>query len=190
VSRYLDIQAQGVVEWLTRPATSAEQLVFAGLAQVPHSVPLETAVLAKRFGLEIQDFARVLFELNRRKSIVLTQEEQDHSVQFDFDFAALSADLNALSCGQPQLMLVTSEGLCIAQQGLSDEECTRHAADCQGLPESGWPVVMPLHLGQESLWLCSKTPIDTSGDALLRLVRRFLGLATPLRANTRAPSVH
>lgn len=177
MNRYLEVQAQGLLEWLGSPPHSPAQKVFAGLLRLPHSAPLVPARLADQFGLALPDFSRALFELNRSKSLQVTEQPSDHASDFLYDFALLRTDLQSLAEGTPELMLASVDGLCLAQAGLSEEDCLREAARCHEGPGAGFPLVAPLHLGTSVLRLCSRTGIDAASPSLLRLARRLIGLS-------------
>lgn len=178
MNRYLEIRAPGIVDWLSRPPDSPAQQVFWGLLQLPCSVPLVPAQLAERFGMNLPDLSRALFELNRRNSLLVTHEAVDHAPEFDHDFALLCEDLRSLAEETPRLMLATADGLCLAQHGLPKEVCTQQAAICHQGPNQEFPCVIPLHLGSRTVRLCSPQPIPASSAALLRLARRLIGLLT------------
>lgn len=179
MNRYLDVQAQGVLEWLGSPPVSPAQKVFVGLLRLPHSAPLVPARLAEQFGLALPDFSRALFELNRRKSLLVTEKVCDHSGDFHYDFTLLCADLRGLATGSPELLLASADGLCVAQQGLSEDDCTAQAARCHQGHGNGFALVAPLHLGTTVLRLCSRVAIDGASPALLRLARRLASLHLP-----------
>lgn len=176
MTRYLELQEQGVPAWLDQPPTSPAQRVFSGLLHLRRSAPLVAATLAEQFGMGLEDFSRALFELNRSRSLRVTDEAHDHSAQFDADFALLCEDLRELGADQPGLMLATADGLCLAQHGLSEERCSRQAALCHRGPSPEFPCVMPLHVSGRTIRLCSTRDIDPSSAALLRLARRLIGL--------------
>jgi hypothetical protein len=176
VTRYLEIQVQGVLAWLGPPSSSPAQRVFSGLLRLPRSAPLVAATLAEQFGMDLEDFSRALFELNRSRSLRVSDEAHDHSAQFHADFALLLEDLRDLGADRPELMLATTDGLCLARQGLSDEICLRQAAICHRGPSPEFPCVIPLHVSSRTIHLCSTQDIDASSDALLRLTRRLIGL--------------
>ncbi|KRI01028.1 hypothetical protein [Curvibacter sp. PAE-UM] len=180
MSRYLEVQAQGLLEWLGRPPTSPAQKVFSGLLRLPHSVALIPARLADQFGLELPDLSRALFELNRRQSLLVTDRACDHAGDFRYEFDLICEDLRSLAPGSPELMLAGTDGLCLAQQGLSEDTCLHQAARCHDGADAGFALVAPLHLGATVLHLCSRTRIDADSPALLRLVRRLVSL--PLHA--------
>lgn len=167
------------MEWLSRPLDSPAQKVFSGLLQLPSSPLLVPAQLAERFGMSVQEFSRALFELNRRNSLLVTQESHDNAADFRYDHALLCADLGVLVADRPQLLLATAEGLCLAQQGLHEEICIHQAALCHQGPSKEFPYVMALHLGSSVVRLCSPQKIDASSSALLRLARRLIGLQLP-----------
>lgn len=176
MNRYLDVQAQGVLEWLGSPPDSPAQKVFAGLLRLPHSAPLLPARLAEQFGLDLQEFSRALFELNRRQSLQVTEQPSDYRSDFHYDFSLLCDDLRSLAQGEPQIMLASADGLCLAQQGLAEEACLRQAARCHEGPDAELALVAPLHLGSTMLRLCSRTTINMASPALLRLARRLISL--------------
>lgn len=176
MTRYLEVQVQGVLAWLGQPPTAPAQRVFSGLLHLPRSAPLEAATLARQFGLGLEDFSRALFELNRTRSLRVTEEASDHAAQFQADLALLLEDLRELGADRPGLMLATADGLCLAQQGLSDEVCSRQAALCHRGPNPEFPCLVPLHVGDRPIHLCSTHEIDASSAALLRLTRRLIGL--------------
>lgn len=176
MTRYLEIQVQGVLAWLGQPSTSPAQRVFSGLLHLPRSAPLVAATLAEQFGMDLEDFSRALFELNRSRSLRVTEEAHDHSAQFHADFALLHEDLRELGADGPQLMLATADGLCLAQQGLAADICSRQAALCHRGPSQAFPCMIPLHVGSRTIHLCSTQAIDASSAALLRLTRRLIGL--------------
>lgn len=176
MTRYLEIQAQGVLACLGQPPVTPAQRVFSGLLQLPRSAPLVAAELAARFGLELEDFSRALFELNRSRSLRVTDDARDHAAQFQPGIALLHEDLCALGASRPELLLATDDGLCLAQQGLPEELCLRQAALCHRGPSAEFPWVFPLHLGSRVIHLCSRHDIDTASAALLGLARRLVGL--------------
>lgn len=176
MTRYLDIQARGVGQWLSSPPAAPAQRVFWGLLQMPRSAPLVPAELADRFGLDVADFSRALFELNRGHALQVTEQARDHAEHFVYDFDLLCADLRHLGSDTPQLMLASADGLCLAQLGLPEEICLQQAARCQHGASKEFPSVMPLHLGERVLHLCSPGTIDATNAALLRLARRLVGL--------------
>lgn len=176
MTRYLEIQTQGVLAWLGEPPVAPAQRVFSGLLHLPRSAPLVAAQLAEQFGMDLQEFSRALFELNRRQSLRVTEQALDHTAQFHFDFALLCEDLRELGADQPGLLLATADGLCLAQQGLPEEVCIRQAALCHRGPSQEFPRVIPLHVGNRTVYLCSAQDIDPSSAALLRLTRRLIGL--------------
>ena len=176
MTRYLEIQARGVAQWLSEPAASPAQQVFWGLLQMPRSAPLVPAELAGRFGLEVADFSRALFELNRGHALQVTERARDHTEHFVYDFALLCADLRQLATDTPQLVLTCDDGLCLAQQGLPEDVCLQQAALCHHGASQEFPCVLPLHLGGRVLRLCSPGTIDATNTALLRLARRLIGL--------------
>lgn len=178
MSRYLEVQAQGVLEWLCRPPDFAAQKIFVGLLRMPHSVPLVPATLAAQFGLELREFSRALFELSRRSSLQVINQPRDHSAQSRFDFDLLREDLLALAPDTSKLMVATVDGLCLAQHGLEEEVCIRQAALCHQGPNPQFPCVIPLHLGARVVRLCSTGKINTSSEAFLRLARRLISLPT------------
>jgi len=180
VSRYLEVQAQGLLAWLGSPPDTPAQKVFTGLLRLPHSVALVPARLADQFGLELPELSRALFELNRRQSLLVTDRAYDHGGDFRYDFALLCEDLRSLAVGTPQLMLASADGLCLARQGLSEEDCLQAAAHCHDGPDAGFSLMAPLHLGATVLRLFSRAGIDAASPALLRLVRRLISL--PLHA--------
>lgn len=176
MTRYLELQVQGVLAWLDQPPTSPAQRVFSGLLHLPRSAPLVAATLAEQFGLGLEDFSRALFELNRSRSLRVTEQAYDHSAQFRADFALLCEDLRELGADQPGLLLATADGLCLAQHGLTEECCIRQAALCHRGPSQEFPCMIPLHVGGHTIHLCSTQDIDPSSAALLRLTRRLIGL--------------
>ena len=176
MNRYLDIQAQGVVDWLCSPPESPAQKVFAGLLRLSDSAVLVPAQLAEQFGLNLQDFSRALFELNRRQSVQVIPEPQNHADELRADFALLCADLGDLAAQAQPLLLASNDGLCLAQQGLAEEACIKQAAECHRGENPQFPHVLPLHLSSGLFRLCSPAPIRTSHAALLRLARRLSSL--------------
>lgn len=176
MTRYLQVQAQGIPRWLGQPATTPAQRVFWGLLQMPGDVALVPAELAARWGLALADFSRALFELNRDHALRVSAEAHSHADQFSYDFALLREDLRQLGGENPQLLLAGADGLCLAQQGLPDEVCTYQAAVSHAGSSREFPCVVPLHLGAAVVRLCSPHAIDTANAALLRLVRRLIGL--------------
>ncbi len=180
MSRYLALQAQGLAQWLGRPPTSPVQRVYLGLLHLPRSAPLAPARLAERFGLELPDFSRALFELNRSASLQVCETEEDHSAEYAADHALLCAELGRLAGPAPAL-LAGNDGLCLAQQGLTEAAGTEEAARCHQGPSRDFPCVMPLYLdlGGRPIHLCSPQPIDATSTALLRLARRLIGLQQP-----------
>lgn len=178
MSRYLDLQAPGLAQWLGRAPTSPAQRVYLGLLQLPRSAPLAPARLAERFGLDLPDFSRALFELNRSNSVQVRETQEDHGTDFAADHALLCTDLGRLAGPAPAL-LAGDDGLCLAQQGLSEAACTEQAARCHQGPSREFPCVLPLYLGARPVHLCSPHPIDTTSAALLRLARRLIGLQQP-----------
>lgn len=177
MSRYLDIRAQGVAQWLTTAPGSPAQRLFWGLLQLPASAPLVPAELAHRFGLAVPECSRALFELNRGNGLQVQDQARDHTRDFVYDHALLCEDLRQLGGDTPQLMLAGADGLCLAQQGLPEEVCHDQAAICHEGPSKAFPCVIPLHLGELVVHLCSPQAIDTAHASLLRLVRRLMGLA-------------
>ena len=175
--RYLDVQAPGVLEWLGRQPDSPAQKVFAGLLRLPHSAPLLPARLAEQFGLDLPDFSRALFELNRHQSLRVTEHPSTYRSDFHYDFPLLCEDLRCLATGKPQIMLATPDGLCLAHQGLAEHDCMRWAARCHEGPDAEIPHVVPLYFGSTLLRLCSSTTINMTSPALLRLARRLISLA-------------
>ena len=180
MNRYLEVQAQGLLEWLGSPPDAPAQKVYSGLLHMQHSATLAPARLAHQFGLELPEFSRALFELNRRQSLQVTEHACDHTSDFHYDFALLCEDLRSLAAGTPQLMLASADGLCLSRQGLSDEDCLNEAACCHQGPGAGFALVAPLHLGATVLRLCSRASIDAASPALLRLVRRLISLPLPM----------
>ncbi len=176
MNRYLEVQAQGLLEWLGGPPISPAQKVFSGLLRLPHSVALVPARLADQFGLELPDLSRALFELNRRQSLLVTERAYDHGGDFRYEFDLICEDLHSLAQGSPQLMLAGPDGLCLAQQGLPADICLHQAARSHDGADAGFAFVAPLHLGATVLRLCSRTRIDADSPALLRLVRRLISL--------------
>lgn len=176
MTRYLEIQARGVAQWLSEPAASPAQKVFWGLLQMPRSAPLVPAELAKRFGLDVAEFSRALFELNRGHALQVTERSHDHAEHFFYDFALLRADLRQLASDTAQLVLTSDDGLCLAQQGLPEDVCLQQAALCHHGASQEFPCMLPLHLGERVLLLCSPGAIDATNTALLRLARRLIGL--------------
>lgn len=176
MTRYLEIQARGLAQWLSEPAASPAQRVFWGLLQMPRSAPLRPAELADRFGLDVADFSRALFELNRGHALQVTEQAHDHAGHFVYDFELLCADLRQLAADTKPLMLANGDGLCLAQQGLSEDVCLRQAALCHHGASKEFPCVLALHLGECVLHLCSPATIDATNTALLRLARRLIGL--------------
>lgn len=148
---------------------------------MPHSAPLVPAQLAERFGLSVPEFSRALFELNRCKSLYVTQEAYDHTAQFHHDVVLLCEDLRALAMDGQQLLLASADGLCLAGLGLSEKVCTHQAAVCHQGSSQDFPYVIPLHLGTHIVRLCSAEKIDGANAALLRLARRMIGLQLPFR---------
>ncbi|MEK9951255.1 MAG: hypothetical protein VW687_03705 [Curvibacter sp.] len=179
MSRYLDIHAQGLTQWLGAAPASPAQRVYWGLLQMPASAPLVPAELAERFGLAVPEFSRALFELNRGKGLQVQTQVHDHTQEFVYDHALLCEDLRELGGPTPQLMLAGADGLCLAQQGLPEEVCSHQAAVCHAGPSPAFPCVIPLHLGERVVHLCSPQVLDTACAPLLRLVRRLLAQAQP-----------
>lgn len=175
MSRYLHLQAAGLLTWLAQPPLSPAQRVLAGLLALPHSAELVPARLAVAFGLDLPAFARALFELNRSRSLQVAGEVCDHREEFRPDHTRLCQDLQQLA-PQAAVLLADDAGLCLAQHGVSPADCSRQAALCHRGPSADFPFVMPLHLGPRRVYLCARTPVDVSGVALLRLARRLIGL--------------
>lgn len=181
VTRYLELQARGAAQWLSSPPVSSAQKVVWGLLQMPHAAPLVPAELASRFDLEVAEFSRALFELNRSQALQVIEQAQDHAEHFVYDFELLRADLRLLGTGTPQLMLASADGLCLAQHGLPEDVCMRQAVLCHHGASQEFPSVLPLYLGERAVHLCSPGAIDASNSALLRLARRMIGLQQALR---------
>lgn len=164
--------------WLGRPLHSPAQRVYAALLRQRRSPALVPARLAEQLGLEGEELARTLFELNRAGSIQVCTEVRDHEHDFHYDHALLCEDLRDVGAHEvPQLLLAGDDGLCLAQQGLTEEVCITQAAVCYRGPNRLFPHVLPIHLDFRPVRLCSSAPLRSAPPSLLRLARRLIGMS-------------
>lgn len=176
--RYLDVQANGILAWLGSPLQSPAQRVYAALLRQRCSPALVPARLAEQLGVEGEALPRALFELNRAGSIQVCTEVRDYEHDFHCDHALLCEDLRDLGAHEmPQLLLACDDGLCLAQQGLTEEVCINQAAVCYRGPNRQFPHVQPIYLDSQPVRLCSIAPLRSASPALLRLARRLIGMS-------------
>ena len=169
--RFIKVTATGVLHWLAQPDAGPERAVIECLLSMDGKTPVNLRAMSASLSWPMAQLARVLFALNRSQGI---QVDMDAPLRDESGGDALAGT------GQ-RALLASSDGLCLAAIGWSDEEAEQMAGRLAPVSEQeNTAPVLTWFFARERVVLCVDAGVDQRDPAWVGVARRLLRACGPL----------
>lgn len=179
--RFIKVTATGVLHWLAQPDAGQERAAIECLLSMDGRHPVNLRVMSASLSWPMAQLARVLFSLNRSQGIQVGMEAPLRDESGGDALACLDDDLQTLAGTGQRALLASSDGLCLAAVGWSDEEAEQMAGRLASENrQDNAAQVLTWFFARERVVLCTDAGVDQRDPAWVGVARRLLRACGPL----------
>ncbi len=179
--RFIKVTATGVLHWLAQPDAGPERAVIECLLSMDGRRPVNLRAMSASLSWSMAQLARVLFALNRSRAIQVDMDAPLRDESGGDALAGLDNDLQTLAGTGQRALLASSDGLCLAAIGWSDEEAEQMAGRLA--PESEQENTAPVltwFFARERVVLWADAGVDQCDPTWVGVARRLVRACGPL----------